>query len=539
MEKSVLLAALIVFICLFSHLGAFGLVGPDEPRYAWIAREMASTGDWITPRLYGTPWFEKPSLYYWAAAIGFRLHFPPEWAARLPSAFAALISALVVGWLGWKQSRFSAPVFKSPTVLAPLMFSSSVAAVGFARAAGPDMLFTAALTLAMASAATVLQRKGCLYTDGLARASAANYLPVLILFGAALGLAVLAKGPAGIILAGGAIGFWVLINGSWRVLFSFVHPVAVISFCIISLPWYILCAIRNPEFLRVFILEHNFERYMTPVFQHPQPIWFFLIILALGMLPWSGLLWELGKDGMRSYREQTWRNSSELFLACWAVFPVLFFSFSKSKLPGYILPSFPPLALLLALVLSQPKEPEASSRQRGIVLGLTWIALGVSTNFWLRRLPGAAREVPSSSILVLDIMVLVGGAAIIAMGIFRKREVIVLSLLITTVLVEVGGLRILPLLDPFLSARPYGELLQRDRRPDRIFTFRVSRSWTFGLSFYLHREIHEWTPVDPEAALVLTTRHGAAELEKLGRFRGPIEEASSEPFLVPVLPSPR
>lgn len=499
---------------------------------------MAATGDWITPRLYGIPWFEKPALYYWAAAIGFRLHLPPEWAARLPSAFAALISALVAGWMGFKQSGFSAPVFESPTVLAPLLFSSTVAAVAFARAAGPDMLFTAALTLAMASAATLLQRRGYLHTVRPESAGAANYLPLLILFGAALGLAVLAKGPAGIILAGGAIGLWALASSSWRGLFSFVHPFAVISFCIVSLPWYILCAVRNPEFLRVFLLEHNFERYLTPIFQHPQPIWFFLIILVLGMLPWSGLLWELGKDGLRSYREQTWRGSSELFLACWAVFPVLFFSFSKSKLPGYIVPSFPPLALLLALILSHPKRRESSFRQRAIVLGVTWIALSASTIFWLRRLPGAAREVTSFSILVLNILVLLGSAAIIAIGIFRKREVIVLSLLITTVLVEVTGLRILPVLDSFVSPRTYGELLQRDRRPDRIFTFHVSRSWNFGLSFYLHREIHEWSPEDPEAALVLTTRLGAAELEKLRRFRGPVEEASSELFLVPVLPSP-
>ena len=86
----------------FSHLGAIGLVGPDEPRYAWIARAMATSGDWVTPRLYGEPWFEKPALYYWAAALGFAAHLPAEWAARLPSAFAALVAAIAIGWLGRK-----------------------------------------------------------------------------------------------------------------------------------------------------------------------------------------------------------------------------------------------------------------------------------------------------------------------------------------------------------------------------------------------------------------------------------------------------
>jgi 4-amino-4-deoxy-L-arabinose transferase-like glycosyltransferase len=540
LNKSALFASLIILICLFSHFGALGLVGPDEPRYAWIAREMAGTGDWITPRLYGTPWFEKPALYYWAAALGFRSHLPSEWAARLPSAFAALISAFVIGWMGWKQSGISASVFNSPALLAPLLFSSSVAAIAFARAGGPDMLFTAALTCAMASAATFLQRRRHLRGDGPATLSTASSMPLLILFGASLGFAVLAKGPAGIILAGGPIGLWAIATDSWTGALSFVHPAAILSFCIISLPWYILCAIRNPDFLRVFILEHNFNRYLTPVFQHPQPIWFFLLILILGILPWSGFLWELGKDGLRSFREMTWRNSPELFLACWVVFPVLFFSFSKSKLPGYVLPCFPPLALLLALFLCRVREGEASTYRKGaIMVGMTWLALALSTNFCLRRLPGLAREAVYSPIVELEIFVLVAGAATIAMGIFRKRGAIVVSLLTMTILVEIAGLRILPALDPYLSARTYGELLQQDRRPERIFTYRVPRSWNFGLSFYLHREIREWTPEDPEAALVLTSRSGEAEMVKLGRFRGPIEDTSSGNFLVPVLPSLR
>ena len=105
-----------LLICLFGNLGAIGLVGPDEPRYAWIARAMAETGDWITPRLYGQPWFEKPILYYWAAAAGFWLHLPAEWAARLPSAFAALAAALAIGWLAQKHydrdaASLSVPIY--------------------------------------------------------------------------------------------------------------------------------------------------------------------------------------------------------------------------------------------------------------------------------------------------------------------------------------------------------------------------------------------------------------------------------------------
>ena len=155
-------SAVAVFVCLFGHLGAMGLVGPDEPRYAWIARAMAETGDWVTPRLYGQPWFEKPVLYYWAAAVGFRLHFPAEWAARLPSAFAALAATITIGWLARKFYGPTAPLAWNPALLAPLIFSTSVAAIGFARAATPDMLFSACIALAMASAASVLGANGAL-----------------------------------------------------------------------------------------------------------------------------------------------------------------------------------------------------------------------------------------------------------------------------------------------------------------------------------------------------------------------------------------
>src|ERR1700724_2581395 len=148
--------------CLFSHLGALGLVGPDEPRYVWISRAMAETGDWITPRLYGQPWFEKPILYYWAAALGFRLNLPAEWAARLPSAIAALAATLTIGWLGLKHYGDEESFRKSPAFLAPLFFSTSVAAIGFSRAATPDMLFSAFIALAMASVSSVFCGRGAL-----------------------------------------------------------------------------------------------------------------------------------------------------------------------------------------------------------------------------------------------------------------------------------------------------------------------------------------------------------------------------------------
>ena len=249
LECAACTSAIAMLVCLFGHLGAMGLTGPDEPRYGWIARAMAETGDWVTPRLYGQPWFEKPVLYYWVAATGFLFHLPAEWAARLPSALAALATALAIGWLGWRHYGGETKLPQNAAILAPLIFSTSVAAIGFARAATPDMAFSAAITLAMACAADVFRKAGALrgaYSTEVKKRRGDTL--ALVLFGVFLGKAVLAKGPAAIILAGGAIVFWALVTKKWRVALRLAHPVSLISFCTITLPWYAICARRNPDF---------------------------------------------------------------------------------------------------------------------------------------------------------------------------------------------------------------------------------------------------------------------------------------------------
>src|ERR1700719_1128340 len=187
-----ILAACVVFICLSSGLGAVGLLGPDEPRYAWIARAMAET-------------------------VGFRLNLPAELAARLPSAIAALAATFTIGWLGWKHYRAEEGFRKSPAFLAPLIFSTTVAAIGFSRAATPDMLFSASIALAMASASSVFRgRRALRLTSNAALTARRHEKLAFASFGVFLGLAVLAKGPAAVILAGGAIGLWAIATTQWR-----------------------------------------------------------------------------------------------------------------------------------------------------------------------------------------------------------------------------------------------------------------------------------------------------------------------------------
>jgi 4-amino-4-deoxy-L-arabinose transferase-like glycosyltransferase len=545
-------AGLIVVVCLFSHLGAIGLVGPDEPRYAWIARAMATSGDWVTPRLYGQPWFEKPVLYYWAAALGFLAHLPAEWAARLPSAFAALVAAAAIGWLGWKFYATESSPFASPFLIAPLIFSTSVAAIGFARAAGPDMLFSAALTLAMASGAMVLSRRGVLRSENGNRATNApsDHL-ALALFGASLGLAVLAKGPAGVLLAAGAIGIWALAISRWRDAFRLAHPFAIAVFCVVALPWYVLCALRNPDFLRVFIFQHNFERYLTPMFQHRQPFWYFVPVLLLGLLPWTACLWPALQEGLQLWRQKSWSSSPGFFFGCWAVFPFLFFSFSQSKLPGYIVPAIPSLALLIAVglqrrILALKSQPSlvapslvTSAWCALIAVGITWIVMALSAVHWVHRLPAAARDIAGRTILHISILAVASGIVIVVLAFFRNRGALLLSFFVAALCVELAGARVLPALDPFISARFHGELLRNHCYPNRVFTFQLTRSWQYGLNFYLRHEVAEWPPADADAALVITTPQGLDEIRKMGRVQGALDEPYEGILYVPVLPTPR
>ena len=484
-----LLAAAVLAICLFSGLSAIGLVGPDEPRYAWIARNMAHSGNWnnwITPMLYGLPWFEKPILYYWSAGFFFKFLHSPEWAARLPSSLAALVSALAMAWLALRRYG----VATASAVL--LIFPTCVGVIAFARAASPDMLFTASLALALLCAASVVEKHGVFAAKDAAPVIVPGDKLALIFLGIWLGFATLAKGPAAVVLAGGSVLLWALATRQWKAAFRLLHPLAILFFCIVALPWYILCAYFNPDFFRTFILLHNFERYLTPVFQHRQPFWFFAPIILLGLLPWTALLVSAALDGRRIFRNGEWRTSSGFFIACWAIFPVIFFSLSQSKLPEYILPVFPPLALLIArsFVCAIEWAPR-KTQWVGVATGTMWVALGVAGAIGFHRLP--PYEPPYQQginhlALVILLIGLITGFAIEFVSLARKPWlVLAISALVAAALVEISIVRVLPQLDALVSTRP----LARDVHKilpanDALFAVgEINRNCDYGLRFYL------------------------------------------------------
>jgi len=523
---AVILAIAILGICLCTHLGALGLTGPDEARYAWIARSMASTGDWVTPKLYERPWFEKPVLYYWGAAVGFEILRSPEYAARIPSMLAALTAAFAIAMLAWI-------FYGRRTGWFALLMSPTIATVAFARAATPDMVFSAFLTIALATAAGILWRAGVL---GKLAADAPPTFPTAsidrVWFGASLGAATLAKGPAAIVLAGGSLLLWAVATNQLRILRRFFHPATILSFCVVALPWYVLCARRNPEFLHDFLLLHNVERYFTPVFQHVQPFWFFLPILLIAVFPWTPLLIALGSDAWSSYRRRDWKSSPAFLFACWIVFPVVFFSFSKSKLPGYILPAVPALILLLAVSAERRietiKESSLPARLLIATVGLLWLLLGLAAglpHFYAligKKLAFAPPLIAASlttHVHHLVIFIALAGLASVCMALARRT---VMSLMVIalafTVLTEDAGRRVIPAIDPWISARGMIKSAQKTSAMNIPWqSLELNRSWQYDLNFYAQREIVEWDPQSPKATLVLTSAKGIEEIRHAGR----------------------
>lgn len=508
-------------LALFTGLAAIGLVGPDEPRYAWIARDMARSGDWVTPRLFGQPWFEKPVLYYWAAAAGFRIFGSAEWAARMPSALAALCATLAIAWLALKHYG------EKTAWVVLLIFATTAGALAFARAATPDMLFAASLAMAMACAAGILRERGELRVAAKVQAAAhglkSKSLAGIILFGAWLGVAVLAKGPGGVAIAGGSIGLWAVFTRKWRAALRLAHPAGIAAFAVVAAPWYVLCAWRNPDFLHTFLFLHNFERYLTPVFQHRQPLWFFGPILVIALLPWSLLLLPVAAEGLRLWRAKTFYDSSGFFFACWAMFPFLFFSLSQSKLPGYILPAVPALALLCGVALERRIEAGHSDR--------AWILVSVTATVFALYLAAphlGTKFLPDLMITqnwqargrILQWYGAIVCVASVLFVFFRSPRLALSSVCASGLFLALlanDTLRIAEIRsDDQFSARRIASSPQLlpPYNSDPIALFHAHRNWEFGLNFYLGRVIPEWSPEVSGPAIVFTSPSGLQELRQ-------------------------
>jgi len=319
----------------FATLDARRLVHPDEGRYAEIAREMASTGDWVTPRLNDLKYFEKPPLQYWVTAIAYRAFGVHEWTARLWPALAGLLGVLAIGYagcaiggatLGW---------------LAGLALSGTVWHAGMAQILSLDSGLSFFLALGFAGF-VIAQRAES--GDGERRAW-------MWVAWAAMAGATLSKGLIGLFLPGGALVAYTAITRDFA-LWRRLHVLSGLAlYLALTAPWFVAVARANDEFLRFFFVHEHFQRFLTT--EHRRVgAWYYFVPIALGgILPWLTVLAWGARRAWREGAANALGFSWQRFALVWAAFVFLFFSASGSKLPSYVLPMFPPLALVVGWLL--------------------------------------------------------------------------------------------------------------------------------------------------------------------------------------------
>jgi 4-amino-4-deoxy-L-arabinose transferase-like glycosyltransferase len=336
--SSLLLAALaaVVACAWFLTLDARHLLPADEGRYAEIAREMLASGDWVTIRYNGVKYFEKPPLQIWMTALTFKAFGIGEWQARLWAALCGAVGLIVTAaaaarWYG-----------KRVGVLTGLVLLAAPAWNIGGHFNSLDMGLSAALAFVL-SAFLIAQHPAV---------SAATRRNWMLAAWAAMGIAILTKGLIGLVLPGLILVVYSVAARDvsvWRRLHLGVGLVVMLA---IATPWFVLVSQRNPEFLDFFFIHEHLQRYLSPIHHREGSWWYFLPQLVLGFLPWLGLSWSMAKS-VRSKPPAHEGFRPALLLGVWAATILVFFSFSSSKLPGYILPLYPALAILAACALDR------------------------------------------------------------------------------------------------------------------------------------------------------------------------------------------
>lgn len=357
------LISLTLFLGLFYAvwIGSYALFTPDEGRYSEVAREMIVTGDYITPRLNGVVFLDKPILYYWLQASAMKLFGVKEWALRFWPALAGILGCLITYTAGHL-------LFNRRTgIISALILATSPLYYGAAHYANLDLEVATLVGNSLLCFITGMQVKN-------------DRLKTIFLIGAYVfaGLAALTKGLIGIAFPAMIIGAWVLVLNRWDTLKKMRLITGLLIFTAIALPWYVLVQKANPEFFEFFFMKQQVSRFLTTdTFNNRTPGWFYIPIVLAGAFPWCIFLIQ----ALVQQTQTVWQNRKnhpvELFLLLWFFLIFIFFSFPKSKTVGYILPIFPALALLTGHYLSQRWDGVKSHGIKAGILAFIAICIGI------------------------------------------------------------------------------------------------------------------------------------------------------------------
>jgi len=346
--KDILFLTILLSALFFISLGSRPLFVPDEGRYAEIAREMVASRDYVTPYLNSIKYFEKPVLFYWMEAAAIHLGGLNLWAIRSVNAVLGLLGCLLT--YGAVRALYN----RRTALLSACILGTSTLYFVMTHMISLDLPVTVFLSLT-------------LYAFLLAIQHPAGNTRRFYLFGAALAAAcaVLTKGLIGIVFPILIIGTFLAATREWRMLLKLYIPSCLLVFFLAAAPWHILVGLRHPEFFYFYFINQHFLRYTMLKIGHYQPVWFFIPVLIAGFFPWIVFLPQTLGNIMTGLLRP--KNRTTLFLLIWAVLIFIFFSISKSKLIPYILPVFPPLAILTARYLDEHLNKPSAGIKAGFI----------------------------------------------------------------------------------------------------------------------------------------------------------------------------
>jgi len=351
------IAAIIYLLVYAIPLGFRPLSAPDELRYSEIPREMIASGDWIVPRLNGLRYFEKPPLGYWAVAFSVRLFGENEFAVRIPAVLSVGLAGVFLGWLARR-----AGVDRLAADFAPAVFLTLCGTYPAGTFINLDGMFSALIAAMLVT-----------YYLALSEVSRGRQRTLLVAAGGFCGAAFLVKGFAAFVLAIGVIGTFAIwdrrvkqaLRSAWLPLLTAV---------VICVPWSVAIARRESDFWHYFFVVQHVYRFLGTSAEHPEPFWFFIPFLLLGTVPWNSFLASI----VIGVRGVGLGHPLIRFLCCWALFPFLFFSASSGKLITYIMPCYPPIALLMTIgLVAYLRTGRQKLVSAGAVLVASLIGMGV------------------------------------------------------------------------------------------------------------------------------------------------------------------
>jgi 4-amino-4-deoxy-L-arabinose transferase-like glycosyltransferase len=454
----------------FSNLEYRTLIRPDEGRYAEIPREMVASGDWTTPRLNDLKYFEKPPLQYWATAVAYEAFGEHQWTSRLWVGLTGFAGMLLVWLAGTKLFGRVAGAY------AGLIVASSMLYVLIGHINTLDMGVTFFVTLGI-----------CALLIAQTRVAVLERRNWMLLAWAAMGCAVLSKGLMGIVLPGTALFIYCVVERDFRVLKRMHWLPGIAVFLVITAPWFYAVMKANPEFFGRFFIYEHYTRFTTKELGRYQPWYYFIPVLLSGAVPWTFLMFDTLLRAWRRGRQPAKLFNSERFLLVWVIFVYLFFTVSGSKLPSYLLPMFPAMALLMGNRVAVMRDRTLFWQIAPmLLLGLVWLGLSLNAGEFADTAQQAELYPKFGTwVMAAALIFLTGLFGGLAMLWRQKKAVAMVVLTLATMLSAQVGLSGYNETARDRSAKHIAEAVRDQVKPDVPFYSVLTYEWTFA--FYLKR----------------------------------------------------